>query len=97
MKKIVFIIMICIFLTACNVKSIDQIQEVDYTENIIFYNRDEKIANNNEFDKGSGIESINLNNEDLESLLALGKIWGYLKCYHPNVAKGEYNWDYELF
>jgi hypothetical protein len=24
-------------------------------------------------------------------------IWGFLKYYHPNIAKGEYNWDYELF
>src|SRR5690606_30701708 len=22
---------------------------------------------------------------------------GFLKYYHPSVAKGEYNWDYELF
>jgi membrane-associated protease RseP (regulator of RpoE activity) len=27
----------------------------------------------------------------------LGLVWGFLKYYHPNVAKGEYNMDYELF
>ena len=27
----------------------------------------------------------------------LGKIWGFLKYYHPMVCDGQYNWDYELF
>ncbi|MDL2308014.1 hypothetical protein LJC68_03075 [Bacteroidales bacterium OttesenSCG-928-B11] len=27
----------------------------------------------------------------------MGKIWGFLKYYHPAIAKGNYNWDYELF
>ncbi|MEI7829485.1 MAG: S41 family peptidase [Prolixibacteraceae bacterium] len=27
----------------------------------------------------------------------LGKIWGFLKYHHPVIAKGNYNWDYELF
>lgn len=27
----------------------------------------------------------------------LGKVWGFLKYYLPAVAKGNYNWDFELF
>lgn len=27
------------------------------------------------------------------SLAILGKTWGFLKYYHPKVAKGQYNWD----
>jgi hypothetical protein len=27
------------------------------------------------------------------SLEILGKTWGFLKYYHPKVAKGRYNWD----
>jgi carboxyl-terminal processing protease len=27
------------------------------------------------------------------SLEILGKTWGFLKYYHPKVAKGQYNWD----
>jgi carboxyl-terminal processing protease len=27
------------------------------------------------------------------SLAVLGKTWGFFKYYHPNVAKGQYNWD----
>ncbi len=33
----------------------------------------------------------------MDNLKNLGLIWGYLKYYHPNVAGGKYNWDYELF
>jgi len=32
-----------------------------------------------------------------KSLTDLGKIWGFLKYYHPAVAGGELNWDNELF
>ncbi|WP_078548777.1 hypothetical protein [Litchfieldia alkalitelluris] len=38
----------------------------------------------------------NLSFEEVEDLVLLGKIWGYLKYYHPNVAKGDYDWDAEL-
>lgn len=33
-------------------------------------------------------------NQKLESLC---KVWGFLKYYHPNVAKGQFNWDEQLF
>lgn len=32
-------------------------------------------------------------NQKLETLC---KVWGFLKYYHPNVAKGIYNWDNQL-
>lgn len=50
-----------------------------------------------EFDKGSGIGSFNPDNQDIRDLKLLGLIWGFLKYYHPNIADGNYNWDYELF
>jgi C-terminal processing protease CtpA/Prc len=50
-----------------------------------------------EFDKGSGITSVSIDKSQIENLKSLGLIWGFLKYYHPNIAKGEYNWDYELF
>ena len=53
--------------------------------------------NDKEFDKGSGISNISINNTQIENLKSLGLVWGFLKYYHPNIAKGEYNWDYELF
>jgi C-terminal processing protease CtpA/Prc len=33
---------------------------------------------------------------ETEKLSSLCKIWGFLKYYHPNVARGEYNWDEQL-
>ncbi len=51
----------------------------------------------NEFDKGSTISLENLNQKQIEDIHVLGLVWGFLKYYHPNIAKGDYNWDYELF
>lgn len=53
--------------------------------------------NDKEFDNGSGVSNIILNNKNIENLKILGLTWGFLKYYHPNIAKGEVNWDYELF
>jgi len=50
-----------------------------------------------EFAESSGIEISSLSEEQTENLVVLGKIWGFLKYYHPAIAKGNYNWDYELF
>jgi C-terminal processing protease CtpA/Prc len=56
-----------------------------------------KVELDKEFDKGSKISNISLDRNNIENLKKLGLIWGYLKYYHPNVAEGNYNWDYELF
>jgi len=50
-----------------------------------------------EFEKGSGITITNPTDFQLKSLALLGKLWGFLKYYHPYVAEGNVNWDYELF
>lgn len=50
-----------------------------------------------EFDNGSNIATINIENNQIENLKTLGLVWGFLKYYHPNIAKGNFNWDYELF
>jgi len=61
-------------------------------------NKDINLAKkDHKFDKGSLIDSYNLSENNIENLSLLGKIWGFLKYYHPNIAKGDYNWDYELF
>jgi C-terminal processing protease CtpA/Prc len=49
------------------------------------------------FDKGSRIQIAALTSEQQHHLEVLGKMWGFLKYYHPSVAAGNYNWDYELF
>ncbi len=50
-----------------------------------------------EFDEGSKIKEIKLTPENTKTLATLGKLWGYLKYYHPKIATGDVNWDYELF
>lgn len=50
-----------------------------------------------EFHSGSGISFLTLNDKTTDDLYQLGLIWGFLKYYHPAIAKGELNWDYELF
>ncbi len=56
-----------------------------------------KVQLDKEFDNGSSIEFSNLTSENLENLELLGRVWGFLKYHHPEIAKGNYNWDYELF
>lgn len=50
-----------------------------------------------EFDNGSKVEIKNLTPERIDNLVLLGRVWGFLKYHHPEIAKGKYNWDYELF
>ncbi len=57
----------------------------------------EKAENDKEFDKGSKIVFPELTEQKTRDLELLGKIWGLMKYHHPAIAKGEYNWDYELF
>jgi len=50
-----------------------------------------------EFDTGSNIVFPKLNEQKINDLDLLGRLWGFLKYHHPEVGKGNYNWDYELF
>lgn len=50
-----------------------------------------------EFDNGSGISLGELNAEMQHNLEVLARVWGFLKYYHPKVADGDINWDFELF
>ncbi len=34
---------------------------------------------------------------DNQKLYATAKVWGFLKYYHPKVAKGKFDWDKQLF
>ncbi len=42
------------------------------------------------------VDSV-LSNQQKENLFVLGKVWGFLKYHHPEVAKGNYNFDSCLF
>jgi hypothetical protein len=46
----------------------------------------------------SGVKIDNLlSAQQKENLFVLGKTWGFLKYYHPDAAKGSYNFDSCLF
>lgn len=38
-----------------------------------------------------------LSTQQIHQLALLGQVWGFLKYFHPAVAKGKYDWDEELF
>ncbi|CAM4438442.1 S41 family peptidase [Flavobacterium terrigena] len=50
-----------------------------------------------EFDGGSKFELTSLNDNQKRNLFILGKVWGFVKYYHPAIAEGKISWDYELF
>jgi C-terminal processing protease CtpA/Prc len=50
-----------------------------------------------EFDGGSAINISELSKVQIGNLATLGRVWGFLKYYHPKVTSGERNWDYDLF
>lgn len=50
-----------------------------------------------EFAEQSGISITAPSGQTLENLEVLGKVWGFLKYFHPQVVTGKYNWDFELF
>ncbi|MBC3758429.1 peptidase S41 [Hyunsoonleella sp. SJ7] len=50
-----------------------------------------------EFDHNSNVKITSLDDVQIENLELLGRVWGLLKYHHPEIAKGNYNWDYELF
>lgn len=73
------------------------IDGTDISEVKYFEPKKYKAEADKEFYKGSKISSIDLTQTNIDNLDILGKVWGFLKYYHPAVASGEYNWDFELF
>jgi hypothetical protein len=57
----------------------------------------DRAKNDREFDKGSNIVFPELDGQKTDDLEFLGRIWGFMKYHHPAIAKGNCNWDYELF
>lgn len=43
------------------------------------------------------IQDRELSSLQIENLALLGKVWGFLKYFHPNVRNGAIDWDAELF
>ncbi len=56
-----------------------------------------KASLDKEFDNDSKFRIDKLSKLQIVNLYKLAKVWGFLKYHHPKIAKGDYNWDYELF
>lgn len=56
-----------------------------------------KAATDTAYSKGSGIKIMKLTPQRCTNLVVAGQFWAFLKYHHPAIAKGEYNWDAELF
>ena len=50
-----------------------------------------------EFDAASGVTLTQLSPTQIENLVTLGKVWGFVKYHHPQVTSGKRHWDYDLF
>jgi len=49
------------------------------------------------YSNGSGIDSIVIDSAKIHALTNLGMLWGFIKYYHANVNKRDFNMDAELF
>lgn len=49
-----------------------------------------------EFDAGSRIALATVAPAQVDNLVVLGKVWGFLKYHHPLITAGGRQWDYEL-
>lgn len=63
----------------------------------VFVDPSREVNKDMEFMEGSKITLGSVNRQTLENLEVLGRVWGFLKYYHPQVSAGKYNWDFELF
>ncbi len=50
-----------------------------------------------EFDESSGVTLTQLSPTQIDNLVTLGKVWGFVKYHHPEVTSGKRHWDYDLF
>ncbi len=50
-----------------------------------------------EFENGSAVDVDLLNAANIDHLVLLGKVWGFLKYHHPAITSGNHHWDYDLF
>lgn len=50
-----------------------------------------------EFDSESRIHIEELSQTQLDNLVTLGEVWGFLKYFHPAITTGTHQWDYDLF
>lgn len=77
---------------------VDGVDIKDYEPKLSPAELDKELSNSN---ISIPLSSKNLASREAKTLITnlelLGKLWGFLKYHHPEVGKGNYNWDNELF
>lgn len=68
------------------------IREIEPKEAVTY-----EALNDAEFIEESWIEFDSLSELQEKGIYKLCRVWGLMKYYHPAIAKGKYNWDFELF
>ncbi|HEV8285885.1 MAG TPA: S41 family peptidase [Chitinophagaceae bacterium] len=82
MRYTILIISACLLAPAFSIAQLTSAQKINLRPELI----------------SSGVKiSSPLSDQQKENLFVLGKTWGFLKYYHPDVAKGSYNFDSCLF
>lgn len=56
-----------------------------------------KEKSDKEYANSSGIVLAQYDDQTIENLSLLCKVWGFAKYYHPDILRGKCNWDFELF
>jgi C-terminal processing protease CtpA/Prc len=54
------------------------------------------LDSDHEFDRGSRLPLAHLSSVQIENAATLGRVWGFLKYYHPAITAGNHHWDYDL-
>ena len=49
-----------------------------------------------EFDNGSKLQLSSVTPAQVDNLVTLARVWGFLKYHHPTITEGKRHWDYEL-
>jgi hypothetical protein len=55
------------------------------------------LESDREFANGSGIQIDSLSPFQIDNVVKLARVWGFLKYHHPAVTNGTRQWDFELF
>jgi hypothetical protein len=50
-----------------------------------------------EFSAGSRVAAGTLAPHQIDNLVTLGQVWGFLKYHHPAIRSGQRHWDFDLF
>ena len=88
MRRIFVLMLVCITLISC----------VPITDSLNSYNekKDNTTAGTESKYRRITVKSIKATEKKIDDLFVFCKVWGYLKYYHPSVAKGKYDWDNEF-